>query len=146
MHPPERSEIMYLVWSDGKLAVVFDLHCPWIAGNENEQICMIGDSSASITMEQERFSTILQRTSESDHSLPYKTSNYIPFGTTWNTGSNYTKGKCFSSWAQELKEVKLIGLIRIPLCHCIRPRNYTDKYPGFSDIRLQRLCMNICYC
>ena len=102
------------VWSDEKLAVMLDLHCPYIAGKDHEQIHMVGLSSPGVSKQQEKFSSILQRTSESGNGLPYQTSFNIPFGTSWNTVANYGKGKSISRWASELKEVKLASTLEFP--------------------------------
>lgn len=101
-------------WSDERLAVMLDLHCPYIAGKDHEQIHLVGLASPTVAKQQEKFSAILQRTAQAERALPYQTSFNIPFGTSWNTVANYGKGKSISRWASELKEVRLASTLEFP--------------------------------
>ena len=99
-------------WSEGKMKVALDLHCPYIRGDDHEKIYLVGSSNTRVWLEQTRFSSMFEsvRTGPLDH----KASDNIPFGQAWNTDKNYSSGKSFSRWASELEGVKLASTIEIP--------------------------------
>ena len=102
------------VWSNGKMVAGIDLHCPFIRGGEHEQIHLVGLANKEVEQQQEKFSTILEKLSQANPSLPYKLSYNIPYGTSWNNDANNTKGKSFAKWVSEFKEVKLATTIEFP--------------------------------
>jgi len=99
-------------WSKGKLRVAFDLHCPWIRGEYNEVIYIVGSSDPAIWKEQCAFGEILANVQEGP--LVYRSEDNLPFGKAWNTGANYASGKSFSRWAGELDSVVLSAGLEIP--------------------------------
>ena len=100
------------VWADGKLRLALDLHCPWIAGEHNEVIYLVGAEDPRMEVEQRRFSAVLE--AENKGMLPFRASDFLPFGTDWNSAKNYTGGKGFTRWAAELRGVRLATAIEIP--------------------------------
>ena len=50
------------VWSENKLAVTIDLHCPWIKAENNENIYVVGSPDEKIAVQQRLFLTILKST------------------------------------------------------------------------------------
>lgn len=111
---PETAAIRALVptWGSGRLHVALDLHCPWIAGEHNEAIYLVGSADQAIAREQRRFSTILECAKHK--SLPFSANDFLPFGTSWNTDANFAGGKGFSRWAVDLPGVRLAASIEIP--------------------------------
>jgi len=99
-------------WSEGRLRVALDLHCPYIRGAHNEVIYLVGSQNQAIWQEQCRFGSILESVSHS--TLPYHTADNLPFGRAWNTEKNYGAGTSCSRWAGELKGVRLASTIEIP--------------------------------
>lgn len=100
-------------WSDGKLVAAFDLHCPWIKGNLNEHIYIVGNANASIAKEQEIFAKIITRNNSGE--VKYDIGKgIVPFGTAWNTAGNYTQGTSFAAWASGMEGVKLSTTFEIP--------------------------------
>jgi hypothetical protein len=99
-------------WSDDRLSVGIDLHCPWIAGEHNEDIYQVGSRHQRIADEQQRFSNILE--SVCSGPLPFVADDFLPFGESWNTGGNFSEGKSFSRWIAELPGVVLGTSIEIP--------------------------------
>jgi len=96
-------------WSTGRLSIAFDFHCPFIRDNT---IYQVGSSHENIRVEQKKFGGILE--SVDDRTLPYKVSDDLPFGTSWNKASNYKGGKSFFQWAAELTEIRLSSAFEIP--------------------------------
>jgi len=89
-----------------------DLHCPWIRGKHNEEIYIVGSSDERIWAEQQRLGKILEDVRQGP--LPYRAADNLPFGTAWNKGTNYSKGKSCSRWAGGLSTVKLATRFEIP--------------------------------
>lgn len=98
-------------WSENRLRLALDLHCPHISGEHNEVIYLVGSRDSARAKEQKRFSAILETTARH---LPVSADDYLPFGTAWNTGKNYTTSKGFSRWSAELPGVRLGTAIEIP--------------------------------
>lgn len=99
-------------WSNTKLKVFLDLHCPYIRGNNNEVIYLVGSSDSAIWREQQEFAKILESVREGE--LPYSAKSSLPFGTGWNTAANYGQSKSSSRWAGEQPGVRLAATIEIP--------------------------------
>ncbi len=99
-------------WSDGKLRVCLDLHCPWIAGDLNEEIYLVGRPEAENQCEQKRFSKILEKVKQGP--LPFSHLNFLSFGTHWNTNENFTLGECCAGWAYTLPEVLFATSVELP--------------------------------
>ena len=99
-------------WSDGKPLVTLDLHCPYIRGQYNEVIYIVGNSDPDIYAQQFRFGKILENVASGP--LPYDNDDILPFGKAWNTKANYGSGKSCSRWAAELDDVKLATSFEIP--------------------------------
>jgi hypothetical protein len=99
-------------WSNKKLKVFMDLHCPYIRGQYNEVIYLVGSSDPDIWREQQEFAKILESNREGE--LPYSAKSSLPFGTAWNTAANYGKYKSSSRWAGEQPGIKLATTIEIP--------------------------------
>ncbi|MFW6163778.1 MAG: peptidase M14, partial [Planctomycetota bacterium] len=99
-------------WSDGRLHVALDLHCPHIRGPHNEVIYQVGSATPAIWEQQQAFGKILERVAEGP--LPYHARNNLPFGTAWNTQRNYRGGKSCSRWTSEQPGIWLASSFEIP--------------------------------
>lgn len=99
-------------WSDGRLRVGLDIHCPHISGQHNEVIYLVGSADERVATEQKRFSDLLEAVSGGP--LPFSAGDFLPFGQSWNTGANYAGGKGFPHWVAELPEVVLGTSIELP--------------------------------
>jgi hypothetical protein len=99
-------------WSEGRLDVAMDLHCPWIDGPHNEVIYLVGSRDERIAREEMRFSEILQSLRAGP--LPFSSSDFLPFGTAWNTGANESGQVSFGRWAGSLPGTQLSTAMEIP--------------------------------
>ena len=99
-------------WAEEKLLIALDLHCPWIRGEYNEWIYLVGDANAVMAEEQKLFSEILEETNRGE--LGFRKSDFLPFGSAWNTGSNNKLGKTFAQWAGSMDHIKLASTIEFP--------------------------------
>lgn len=111
-------------WSDGKLRVALDLHCPYIRGTHNEWIYFVGGPDENIWREVGRFSEILERVRTGR--LPYKRENNLPFGQAWNKPANFVAGMSFARWAGELPGVRIASTIEIPYAN-VHGQAVTDE-------------------
>lgn len=99
-------------WSDGRLVVAFDLHCPHIRGPHNEVIYIVGSANERIWSQQQEFGRLLE--SLQSGPLVYRASDNLPFGQAWNTGANMGAGRSFSRWASEVEGIRLAATFEIP--------------------------------
>jgi hypothetical protein len=112
---PEVKTLMEFLpgWSEGRLKVVMDLHCPWMRGApNNESIYMVGTESQENWRQQCIFAEILE--SVQTGSVAYSAKNNIPFGNSWNTNANYSQGVPIQKWVMGLPEVKMATALEIP--------------------------------
>ena len=98
-------------WGAGRLNVALDLHCPWIAGPNNEAIYLVGAAAGRIEQEQRRFSQYVESARQGP--LPFRQQDFLPFGSAWNIASNYA-GKSLAAWLAEWPEIRLATAIEIP--------------------------------
>jgi hypothetical protein len=92
---PEVAGIMDLARRcDDRLRFAFDLHCPWVRGEYNEHIYIVGSENAGNAARQLVFAAKLEAARTGP--LPYRAAGTLPFGTAWNT----TKGMpvSFGRW------------------------------------------------
>jgi hypothetical protein len=113
LYPSVRALREYVpAWSDGRLAVAIDLHCPYIRGRHNEAIYLVGSDVPAVWTQQCAFAEGLESCRKGP--LLYSASDNIPFGKAWNTGANFRQGTSCSRWAQGLPGVKMATTIEIP--------------------------------
>jgi hypothetical protein len=100
-------------WSDDKLRIALDLHCPFIKGGAtNEAIYFVGGKNQS---NWERVSDFAEMLEESQRGpLRYAAFNNLPFGRGWNKASNYEGGKSCGAWTAELPDISFGTSIEIP--------------------------------
>jgi len=99
-------------WSQGRLKVALDLHCPHIRGPHNEAIYIVGSSNPDIWHEQCEFGRLLEAVQTGP--LVYQAKDTLPFGQGWNTRQNYDEGKTCKDWASGLEGIRLAATFEIP--------------------------------
>jgi hypothetical protein len=65
-------------WSQGRLTMAIDFHCPWIRGNSNERVFLVGGRNQTVWAEICRFSEILKNGQTGP--LKYAPKDNIPWG------------------------------------------------------------------
>lgn len=99
-------------WGAGRLHLAMDLHCPWISGPHNEFIYLVGSQCERNARQQVRFAEIIESVRKGP--LPFFARDYLPFGQSWNTSANYTSGKGFGRWVNDLPGMRLGAPMEIP--------------------------------
>ncbi len=99
-------------WSENKLVVALDLHCPWIKGEDNENIYVVGSPDEKIALQQQLFCNILKSTNNGELKISGK--SYFPYGKSWNSAEKATPGLSFSKWSARLEGVRLPISIEFP--------------------------------
>jgi hypothetical protein len=93
-----------------RLTMSFDLHCPWIRGEHNEDIYFVGGRNAEIWQRVGAYSKILESSCRGP--LPFSARHNLPFGQAWNTSSGPHKSS--SRWLSELPGVLIATGMEIP--------------------------------
>lgn len=114
-------------WSDDRLRLAIDLHCPYIRGggdgpSSNERVFLVGSSNPAIALEQQKFGQILQESATGP--LPYRTKNNIPWGQKWNTLKD---AKSFSRWAAGLPGIRMATTIEVPYANVAEHQVTAEK-------------------
>ena len=118
------------VWSDGKLKIAMDLHCPWIKGKYHEWIYLVGKEEPGMAAEQVRFSEILEDHTTGD--LKFRSGDFLPYGTAWNTGKSYIKGRSFSQWAATMENISLSTTLEFPYANVLEIPVSKDNARAFG--------------
>jgi hypothetical protein len=98
-------------WSEGKLRIALDMHCPAIRGGTNETVYLVGGPDEALWKEAGRLSKALEAVQTGP--IVYSARNNLPFGKGWNGKQNYGDRKPFSHWAAGLPGVRVATTIEI---------------------------------
>lgn len=113
IHPSVRAlKAFASSWSQGKLQVAFDLHCPELKGDWAEFVYSPGSSDPRIWDRQQQFSRILEDVN--DGPIPFEAKNNLPHGVGWNTRQPCETVKSFAEWASSLIGMYLAMTIETP--------------------------------
>ena len=118
-------------WSNGKPVVALDLHCPWIRGQYNEVIYIVGGSDEAMWQQQCEFGRILETVQSGP--LAYHPSDNLPFGQAWNTNANTDGGKSFGAWASGLEGIRLSASFEIPYANASGQPVTADSARAFGS-------------
>jgi hypothetical protein len=99
-------------WAEKKLVVALDLHCPWIKGQYHENILVVGSAVDKIAEQEKLFCQILKSTNFGELKVSEKI--YMPYGTDWNTATEYTEGLTFGGWVSTIEGIKLPISLEFP--------------------------------
>lgn len=101
-------------WSQGKLRVALDMHCPYIRGGgdkpgSNHQIFFVGIPPEAHARRLVQFSRILEQVQTG--TLRYEAKHNLPWGKAWNT---LKEPKMFATWAANLPDIALATTLELP--------------------------------
>jgi len=113
VHPEVKALRTYVRnWAGGTLRAALDLHCPYIRGNHNEDIYIVGSADERVWARQRLFAGLLE--SNNDSPLPFSASNSLQYGEAWNNSANYQSGRSFARWAEGIDGLSLSASFEIP--------------------------------
>jgi hypothetical protein len=92
--------------------ICLDLHCPWIFGEHNENIYLVGSQNDTIAAQEKQFCKLLTIANAGELKISDKV--YMKFGIAWNTLPVKPEGLSFDNWAATLDGVKLPITIEFP--------------------------------
>ncbi len=101
-------------WSQGKLRLALDMHCPYIRGggdgpSSNQRIFLVGNPDQKMWERQQAFCRILQEVQTGP--LVYNTKHNLPHGQAWNT---LNEPRSCSRWMALQPGVLVASTIEIP--------------------------------
>jgi acetyl esterase/lipase len=117
-------------WSGGKMKIALDLHCPWITGQYNEWIYLVGKEDPMLEAEQVQFGELLENQARGE--LSFRSGDFLPYGTAWNVSNSFTKGMSFSNWASGLDKVSLATTIEFPYANILGVQTTKDNARAFG--------------
>ena len=97
--------------ADGPL-MVLDLHCPYIRGNWNEQVYMVGSSVPRMAEAQRRFARVVAAVNRSE--WEYRETDLLPFGEAWNVASNSSDGEACARFSARQPNVRFATSLEFP--------------------------------
>jgi hypothetical protein len=105
------------LWSENKLKIALDLHCPWIKNADNELIFLTGSDNKEMERKQRAFSDILEQNKKSE--LSYFTSGMAYSGKfEWNDPKkSLPKGDSFQKWSAKIPGVDMTTTIEFPYAY-----------------------------
>lgn len=97
---PEVAALMKLGAAlSNRVVAAFDLHCPYIRGESNDRVYLVGASEPERWWQQQAFAAVLERVQEGP--IRFRAKDCLAFGTSWNTNSNFKQGRSNSAWVRE---------------------------------------------
>ena len=117
-------------WSEDKLKIALDLHCPWITGEYNEWIYLVGKEDPVMEAAQLRLSRLLEHHATGE--LKFRSRDFLPYGTAWNAPQNFTKGLSFGDWASGIDRISLATTIEFPYADVLGVRVNKDNARAFG--------------
>jgi hypothetical protein len=99
-------------WSEGKLRVALDLHCPYIRGAHNEVIYFVGGPDPEVWQRATQLARVLETVQQGP--LVYRVSDNLAFGQAWNKGYADSNLLSFGRWAARLPGIDVASTIEIP--------------------------------
>lgn len=106
-------------WSEGKIRMAFDLHCPYINATtvpRNETVFITECGVPEIAAEQRKWMKILEHNRKGELTFFFNNS-LMPYGTEWNRDSGSSQGEryTFARWARAtLKNVRMATTVEFP--------------------------------
>lgn len=113
IHPTTRTlRELVPAWSENRLRVALDMHCPHIRGAHNEDIYFPGGPDLSNWAQVLRFSKTIERVQAGP--LVFDAQHNLPYGVAWNVPANGVQGLSFGGWSVGLAGIKMAASIEIP--------------------------------
>jgi hypothetical protein len=119
-------------WSEGRMRVALDLHCPGHRGPIHERIHFVGMPDEAMWGHLGRFSEVLEHVARGP--LPYRSDNNLAFGEDWNTEavSPGAEPRWFSDWMGTLPGVRFGATLELPYANAQGAEVNADSARAFG--------------
>jgi hypothetical protein len=113
---PRYPEVAALMKLGGGIAdrvvAAMDLHCPYISGEWNDRVYLVGAPEKAVWESQQAFAKVLEKVQTG--SIQFRSRDCLAFGSAWNTNANFAQGQNSSGWAREhYRNAKLVTTVEI---------------------------------
>ncbi len=111
---PETTALRALVDAPNRVKLPthsLDLHCPWLRGEWNEHIYIVGNADPACAFEQKRFAAILA--GQPGERLGFAATDILPHGHAWNTTPPESLTSC-GRWFAAREHCRLAATLEIP--------------------------------
>jgi hypothetical protein len=121
-------------WSQGRLRIALDLHCPGHRGKWHELVHFVGVQQEDLWARAEQFCEVLASTATGP--LPYRTSNNLLFGVDWNRAEEYgppgAEPRSASNWFSTLPGIWFGATVEIPYANAQGAEVNADSARAFG--------------
>ncbi len=121
--------------------IVVDLHCPWLRGGSNEKIHFVGPEKERMARKMALWSEWLPALLPGD--VPFDPADNVPFGTSWNTGANYTQGQHLVRHSADFDWIDTALSIEIPFVNAgevpLGPSQFQNLGKALAEVMLREL-------
>jgi hypothetical protein len=121
-------------WSQGRLHIALDLHCPGHRGEWHELIHFVGVPQEDLWSRIEELCEVLESTAAGP--LPYRKSNNLLFGVDWNTAEEYGprsgEPRSASDWFSTLPGIWFGATLEIPYANAQGAEVNADSARAFG--------------
>jgi hypothetical protein len=98
-------------WSDNKLKLALDLHCPTLRGPDSGVVYFVGTKSEENWKRVLRLCEILETAQKGP--LHYQSKDNMPYGVGWNKDAAFTAGMTCGGWARGLPGIYAAATIEV---------------------------------
>lgn len=118
------------VWAPDGWSAMLDLHCPYLRGDWDHRIFVVGSPYDAIATQQRRFAQALEAACRGP--LPFRAEDFLPYGQAWNTPANFGQGTSACRWAAGQPGTRLASTIEIPYSEVRGQRTSPDAARAFG--------------
>lgn len=97
LYPEVAALIQWGASPDRRVVAAVDLHCPYIRGEWNDRVYLVGSPVPAVWRGQTGFAAVLARTQTG--AIRFRAEDCLAHGTAWNTANNTRQGRSFTGWA-----------------------------------------------
>lgn len=123
-------------WSQEKMRVALDLHCPGLRGKFHEDIYFVGSQNQEHWARVTELSKLLEQVRTGP--LPYYEKDNLPYGVDWNVDKEPHLMSC-SKWMRQLPGVWIANGVEIPYAACEGVEVTPDRARAFGRDLLMAL-------
>nr|MBW3598362.1 hypothetical protein [Planctomycetota bacterium] len=115
-----------------KVVFSLDMHCPYIRGQWNDRVYIVGGAKPEFMEREREFVTSLARVRQGP--IPFHASEcYLPHGVAWNKTANYAAGRSNGAWSRDaFPDARFCGTIEIAYASALGEEVTADSARRFG--------------